>query len=374
MNNGFVLIGVEGDSSEVRAHHVVVTGPGSQPRFQLGLHAATQQHRSIVGFEPADMQEQLGEYYAGSIRRGGFEIAQAQSYIEGIVATVSAVAEATTAREVLVGIGFPGLKTANGRGIATANNMARAPELLDEVEAALSSEGIKLHLPIARLGNTADYCGVAEQYAIGGMFRPVPNAYYVGCGSTIDDAIKLDGELSPFHDLADWLKPAWQMPSAYGETYDQVASGAALVRRYANAVHLTPEEVAACGRFPELAAMQGEEIAMHLFTKAAVALAELIADRIAAVYRQRNGTLIERVVIGQRLGELYGKTRYRTVFRDKLDYALAERIRGTDDEWFTSFFLTPMGKLRRRLVVPSQLKAPSALGAAIDAYRLRGRD
>ena len=369
MTERFVLIGIDGGASVVKAHQVVVTGSRAKAAFRLGEHASTEKHRSIIGFEPPDMQEQLGEYYSGNIQRSGLEVVQAQCYVEAIVAAVGTIAEATQEREVLLGVGFPGLKTAHGRGIAAANNMARAPELLDDIQLALQNAGIKLHHPIARLTSNADNCGVGEEYAAEGMFRGVPNAYHAGCGTGIADAMKLDGKLVPFDDADDWIKKAWQMQSSFGESYEKIASASALIRRYADAVHLTPEEVTACGRFPELAALHGDEIAVHLLTKAAAALAELITDRIRTVRHHRHGTLLERIVIGQRLGELYGKPRYRAVFRDKLDEDLGERIRDMDEERLGSFYLTPDGKLRHGIVVASKLRGASALGAAIDAYR-----
>jgi len=369
MTAEFVLIGIDGGASAVKAHDVVVTGSGADASFRLGEHAVAKKHRPIIGFEPSDMQEQLAEYYSGNIQRSGLEVVQAQCYVEAVVAAVSDIAEAAQAQEVLLGVGFPGLKTAHGRGIAAANNMARAPELLDDIQVALRKAGVKLHRSITRLTSNADNCGVGEEYAAEGQFRGVQDAYHAGCGTGIADALKLGGQLVPFDDVGEWIKKAWQMRSSFGESYEQIASAAALIRRYAEAVHLTPEEVKACGRFPELAAVHGDEIAVHLLTKAAAALAELIADRIATVHRHRDATLLERIIIGQRLGELYGKPRYRAVFRDKLDHDLADEIRKLDVEQLNDAYLTPDGKLSESIVVASKLRDASALGAAINAYR-----
>ena len=281
---------------------------------------------------------------------------------------------------------MPGLKTADGRGIAVINNGPRIPDFLAELEEQLSVRGLTLAAPIAALGSDADYCGLGEEYAADGLFRDVQNAYYVGCGTGIADALKLRGRLVPFDMTQSWLGKAWQIPSALGPTFEQLVSIKSLNAVYAGL----------CGRddtFPEVAAARGDSLATTWLDMAALALAELIFERLSTILRGRAalphrgdayarlspdhdyaGTVLDRVIIGQRLGLIYADPAGYRPFAHRLESGLAAFVAGADDQ-LRAAYLAPASHdvvpaLRSGLLVASRLRAAPAIGAAVAAVRM----
>ena len=96
---------------------------------------------------------------------------------------------------VLVGIGMPGIKTADKKGIAVMANGPRIPNFISDLTHMLEENNIKLQAPIKELGSDADYCGLGEEYSIQGKLRGIQNAFYFGIGTGIADALKLNNKL-----------------------------------------------------------------------------------------------------------------------------------------------------------------------------------
>jgi hypothetical protein len=98
-----------------------------------------------------------------------------------------------------------------------------------------------------------------------------------------------------------------------------------------------------------------------LFIARAHVLAQLCAARIVEIHAE-HGVVLERIVVGQRLGQFFLDPRLEQCFaapaRDALRELLAlrspERVR---DAWLAS------GALVRRRLVGSALRAAAALGA-----------
>jgi predicted NBD/HSP70 family sugar kinase len=291
---------------------------------------------------------------------------------------------------------MPGLKTADGRGIAVMSNGPRIPDLADRIEAGLRAAGIRLTKPLRRIGSDADYCGLGEQHACNGLFRDVDHAYYLGGGTGLAEALKLRGALLTFDRARAWVAKAWEIRSAQGSTFERLASASAINRHYARLrtgasleLSASPDElrVQQDPLHPERYAAQGDPAALHVLETAAGALAELIFERIDTIYRGRRaldhrgadyarlvreheyrGVLLERVVLGQQIGRLYGDPRTASVFGNKIDGFLAERISADHDAHLRRRYLNGI-RLKPGLVVPSPLPPAAALGAAVDAYQ-----
>ncbi|MFQ5806936.1 MAG: hypothetical protein ACE5I3_10855, partial [Phycisphaerae bacterium] len=173
----------------------------------------------------------------------------------------------------------------------------------------------------------------------------------------------------------------------------------------------------AAGRYPEVAAAAGQPLAVAWMDTAALVLAELIFERMWTIKHGRadaphrgaayakldveheyRGVLLDRVVIGQRVGQIYGDPAFRPAFSDKLDAYLAAFIAASNDPEMTDAYLarsagppSPAQKQspeRKRgdrrgaqprpvsvkpgFVQPSRLRAAPALGAAVAAVRALG--
>ena len=201
-----------------------------------------------------------------------------------------------------VAIAMPGIKTENGRGIASMANGPRIPDFCDQLE-----EAISLVLPIQRLESDADMCAWGEEYGEEGAFRSVNNAYYLGGGTGTADGLKLNGTLLPFDEASNWIGKSIKLKMINGkslETYTSM-SGIHALREF-----ITDDEIGS-------------------------ALGQLIFERISTIYSgwgglfiiDQNlksehpylGTLLDRIVIGQRLSQFLqseeGKPTYKAVMK-----------------------------------------------------------
>ncbi len=199
-------------------------------------------------------------------------------------------------------IAMPGIKTEDGRGIAAMANGPRIPDFCKQIENAIS-----IDRPIQILESDADMCVWGEEYGENGAFRPVSNAYYLGGGTGTADGLKLMGNLVPFDDVSDWIAKSIELKMTDGkslETYSSM-SGIHALREF-----MTDDEIG-------------------------TALGQLLFERISTIYSgwsgsfiiDRNlksdhpylGTLLDRIVIGQRLSQFLqsdeGKPTYKAVLK-----------------------------------------------------------
>ncbi len=379
-----LLIGVDGGATEVKAHAVACDDVQVASAFELREESASRVYAHLPDFEPTSITEQLIQSENQDIRLSPSELQQGQFWIEAAAQAIVAVAGAAGARRVLIGMGMPGLKTEDGRGIAVINNGPRMPRYLEALEKSLASSGIELVAPIAALGSDADYCGLGEEFAAEGAFRDVQHAYYLGGGTGIADALKLRGELVPFDQTRSWLLKSWQVPSALGPTFEKLASAKSVNRIYANL------RINGMADFPEAAARDGQPLAAAWMDTVALVLAELLFERLWTVKNGRpdashrgagymeldtrhpyHGTLLERLIVGQRIGQIYADETCREIFRDRLDRYVASFLAACGDAALEKHCLADGAEptLRDDLIVPSRLRAAPALGAAVAAVR-----
>jgi hypothetical protein len=122
-------------------------------------------------------------------------------------------------------------------------------------------------------------------------------------------------------------------------------------------------------------------------------LAELLFERMHTIFAGRaatahrgeayvkltaehpyRGVLLERVVIGQRLGLLYADATHRENFARPLEYCLASLIATSGVDALRAAYLDrnsppSSARLRPGVLVASRLRAAPAIGAAVAALR-----
>ncbi len=385
----FLLIGIDGGATEVKAHQIMLEGDPKAPVFRLGDLQAMKKYEKVGDFVPVPVADQFRQRDEGAIQLTDPEREQGDLYIEAAAQVVREIVSlADSGREVLVGMGMPGLKTPDGRGINVINHGPRMPEFLNRLEKKLRDSDITLVKPVARLGSDADYCGIGEEFAEGGAFRGAENAYYAGLGTGVADAMKLHGKLATFDSAKEWIQKSWQMTCSLGVTFEKVISAKSMNGLYANLLGREGDMLVNEGRFPQDEAVEGRPLAQFTMHTVAAVLAELLFERIQTVAAGRRmlswrgpaylalnpehpfrGTLLDRVVIGQRLGFVYSDDRYVDVFRRPLLACLAELISARGDSMLRARYLKPGGKeLADGVVIGSRLRAAPAIGAAVAAY------
>ena len=143
-----ILIGLDGGATKVSAWQIEQTLKG----FVLGSIHSENKYSSFPPFNPeftpVDIQIQLEEMNS-TLSLTESEIHQGKSFIR---AFTESIAELNTGEPIIIGIGMPGIKTTDGRGIAAMANGPRIPKFCDELEKALSENSIKLAKPITPFG------------------------------------------------------------------------------------------------------------------------------------------------------------------------------------------------------------------------------
>jgi len=296
-------------------------------------------------------------------------------------------------KPVLIGIGMPGLKTTDKRGINVINNGPRMIDYCTRIEQTLRQAGVEIVGPIARLGSDADYCGIGEFYARNGSFQRVQNAYYLGGGTGAADALLLNGQLIPFDAIKSWMAKTWEMKNDKGYSLERYASASGIQFIYSLHAHLPIESVTSEQIFPihiaELA-VAGDKPALATFSEVSEYLSWLIFERICTLFSGSKeifgfvnhkrealdpvhlyrGTLLDRIVIGQRLGDLMASASGEQLLTSPILKKLYDVIQaaGCLPEKVKLAYIKDKQFIREKLIL-SQLREAPALGAAIDAHR-----
>lgn len=389
MTDKILLIGIDGGATKVSAWEILYDDRHNT--FSLGDANATKSYREIEGyipdFKPVDLKIQLSERDA-EINILVEEKQQSAVYVEACALAIGELVQKTGISDILVGIGMPGLKTEDKRGIAVVANGPRMLEYSNKLEKRLQDLNIHLVSPVSHLGSDADYCGIGENYSEDGLFRSAVNAYYLGGGTGVADAMKLDGELLTFDNAKSWIAKTWEMKSAEGLPLEKVTSVSGIQQTYAGFAGKPVEELNVAGIYPlqisELA-KQGEEAAVKTFEVVNRNLSRLIYERIITLYKgwsglfdfvnpnrpklnsvhEHRGKLFDTIIIGQRLGDLFDDVTGREVVKQPILSQLNDLIKHSE-------LLDESAKSHYRnidlIVKTSKLREAPALGAGIDAF------
>ncbi len=364
-----LLIGVDGGASEVKAHEVLVLSGGSDLVLGLGAASASCCYDVAPGFAPVAIEEQLDALERDELRPTAIEHEQGRLWIDAAARSITAIV-GETSRLALVGMCMPGLKSRDKRGIAVARNGPRIPDFLDRLEERLVRDRLALAAPIADLIGDGEASGLGENVDSNGALRDVADAYYIGGGTGVAEVLKLGGRIVSFDELRGSLPKAWQLESAIGRNFESLISMGGINATYAERTgRPAPVDRA---EFPEERALAGDGAAIAVLAEAADALAELVHLRLCALQGGAAGRehLLERVVLGQQLARLFGAPELASVFRTRVESALARRIVEVGDRTLSARVLEGEG-LAHGFLRASGLRAAPAIGAAAAALRDR---
>jgi predicted NBD/HSP70 family sugar kinase len=394
MKNKFLLLGLDGGASKISGW--VVHYSGKKLSFKLGSKHHELNYKDINGynpnFTPVPLKQQLSENITNAIQITAEEVHQGKIYLEACFQVIKSLITQSNIRKVLIGIGMPGLKTKDKKGIAVFANGPRIPFYLKELGGKLQKENITLTHPVPYLGSDADYCGIGEEYAHNGSFRGINNGYYLGGGTGTADAIKLRGKVIPFDQLKNWLAKTWEMKNELGISLENYTSSAGLIRIYCAKSKIAEDKLVANNIFiPQIAqkALEGDKAAGETFQEAARYLAFLLYERITSLYsgwqnlfplnnpnripvsinHEYKNELFDIIVIGQRLADFLKSRTGQQVLMVPLINELSKLILNSKclDEKAKCHYLHANTFHAERIFLSPLREAP-VLGAAIGAF------
>lgn len=386
-----IIIGIDGGATKISGWQVL--HDENTGLFALGdknIQKKYSEYEGFMGdFKPVELKIQLAELNSG-INFTEEEIRQGSAYINAAADVITEFSRQNQGRKLLIGFGMPGLKTSDKRGISALLNGPRMPHFLEDIEKIVLSRGVELYRSISHLGSDADYCGIGEEYSTTGLFKDVENAYYLGGGTGVADALKLAGKLVTFDSAKDWIAKAWELKTKSGLSMERYASAGGIQFVYSNYSGITVEELNKNHIYPPQildAALKGEKAALDTINDISANIANLFFERIVTIYSgwentfdfvnpNRNplakehpyrGTLTERIIVGQRLGDLLEESKDTGLLWDQILEELSSLLAGVSDTKLKDYYLKS-GKFDPEIIKISKLREAPALGAGIDAF------
>jgi len=392
MSDNITIIGIDGGASKVSAHIIEYDGK----TFSLGNINSTKEYKNYHGFisdfRPIDLKTQLSQISDNSIDLIEAEDFHAKAYYDAFIEAINEIVHKSDTSMMLIGIGMPGIKSTDGRGIIAMANGPRMPYFADEIEKRLSAAGIALAKPIAKLGSDADYCGIGEEFADKGAFKNIENAYYLGGGTGAADALKLRGKLIPLDECKTWFAKTWEFQSDKGISLEIYNSAKGIQSIYGEIAKIPQSELINKSIYLEQIlekAFTQEKGSVDTWKIVIEKIAELIYERISTIYSgsQNNfsfvnpnrekldsnhkykGTLLNTIVIGQRIGNLLKFKEAQEIIIDPILNHLSQFIQNskTLDARAISHYLKN-GNFKSEILATSNLREAPALGAGIDAW------
>ena len=393
-----IIIGIDGGATKISGWQVLhdeKTG-----LFTLGdenIQKKYSEYDSFIGnFKPVDLKIQLDELNSG-INLTEEEIRQGSAYINAAADVITEFSRHHQGQKLLIGFGMPGLKTPDKRGITALMNGPRMPHFLEDIEKIVLSRGVELYSSISHLGSDADYCGIGEEYSSSGMFKDVGNAYYLGGGTGVADALKLAGKLVTFDSARYWIAKAWEFKTKSGLSMERYASASGIQYIYSTYSGIEVEKLNKNHFYPPQilhAALKGEKAALDTINDISANIANLFFERIVTIYlgwkdtfdfvnpnrdslkkeHPYSGTFVERIIVGQRLGDLLEESKDTGLLWDQILEDLNILLSRADDAKLKDYYLKN-GKFNSEVIKISKLREAPALGAGIDAFLgLKGID
>jgi hypothetical protein len=393
-----LLVGIDGGATKVSGWTTEVK---EDKTFVLGDINVIKEYREydeyMPAFNPVNIQLQLGEMNEGEIELTVEEKHHGKSYMYAAADVIVELARKVGAGRVLVGIGMPGLKSNDKRGIVVLANGPRMPEYCKVIEDRVEAAGITMEKPIHHLGSDADYCGIGEEYSKNGLFRNVENAYYLGGGTGVADAMKLHGELLPFDKAKSWIAKSWEMKNSEGKSMERYASSKGIQAIYGEFADIPVHELNKKKVYPpQIMDLYNEDsAAKRTFNDVSYNIAKLLFERIVTLYvgwhhlfefvnsnradlsekHSYRGTLLDSIIIGQRLGDLLEASKGKDVFYEPCLEFLSKFINESPylDAKFKKHYMKDE-TFNEKIIKTSRLREAPAIGAGVDAYLTYHKD
>ena len=222
-------------------------------------------------FKPIPLEIQRAELKSGVFNIQKSENLQATAIIDTIKQLISKLKIKDFA------LCYPGLKS--NSGIVLMANGPRIPDLMDQVP------------ELENIYHDSECCLLGEINSVIGRVRQAKNAIYIGGGTGIADGLILNNNIMDFNKEND-LKRSWEIFLPSNTTVESNLSPNGMLDKWNRSSSKITKT---------LFELEKETKSKPIFEEASDAFSFLIRKRIS--FFNRHNAQIEKIVIGQRLGE-----------------------------------------------------------------------
>jgi len=207
----------------------------------------------------------------------------------------------------------PGLKS--NSGVILMANGPRIPNLLNQIP------------DVKSLYNDSECCLLGEINSTIGRIKKTKNAIYIGGGTGIADGLILNGKIIKFDNQSE-VKRSWEII---------VQSGASIESNLSPNGMLSKWNQSRQKKINSLFGLEKFSGAKSIFEEASNAFSSLIKNRI--IFFNRHNAQVEKIVIGQRLGEFLSNCQrsIRFLFESKtnitIEYSSDRRTAALGAAW-----------------------------------------
>ncbi len=334
------VIGIDGGATKVSGGVVERVNPNT---FKLVDPTIDIQYADHPDFNPIFSPPPLHQQSETEISNA--EKKQGDAMVDCIQEVIQSLADED---DFQVAIAMPGIKTPNGRGISVMANGPRIPDLADQIEKRISSPNA-----IQRLESDADMCAWGEEYAENGAFRNIINAYYLGGGTGTADGLKLNGGLIPFDEASDWMAKSIELKIPNGKSLETYASMSGI------------NELRNIMTDKEIGTVLGRLIFERISTIHSGWKNQFQVDRDIDHKHPFINSLLDRIVIGQRLSQFFQSEEGKAIF-DAVIEGLTLQCSNANDT-IAAHFLNH-GKFNQDRIILSNLRAAPIIGLGAKAW------
>lgn len=297
-----VLIGIDGGATKVAGALVIRDEKGN---YKLDSEVIQVKYHDCPSysakFQPIKIDIQIKEAATGLLNLNIKEERQGIAYAEACEQVIIELFNEQKSDNTLIGLGMPGMKSPDKKGIEIMNNGPRIPRFLDVLNRRLEMAEIT-GTTIRSLGEDNDHCGLGELYSEKGSFKKVKNGLYIGGGTGIADAIILEGKHIPFSTIRDWMPRTWQINDEAGLSYEYLTSHSGIMKQYAEITGKSVHDLKTQHIYPDKILQENDRIAKRFI----ISLTGLILKRIHLLYKHKT-LVFEKVICALRLGTLLQK-------------------------------------------------------------------
>jgi len=245
-------------------------------------------------FKPTRLLQQQKEAKKNKYTFSKEEEKQSSSIIDTIVKII--LSSVKNNKISHVGLCFPGIKTTNFDGISIMANGPRSIDMLSQLNQKIKSK-LGHRLSIKTIYDDSECCVIGEIKSSLGKLKNCKNAIYIGGGTGIADGIILNNKIIDIKNHKE-LKRSWELIMPNHESVEQCLSLGGMINQWNSTKNIPVSGTIELFNY----ARSGDYFANNIIEKAAKAFTFLIEKRIK--FFQSHNTKPEKIVIGQRLGNL----------------------------------------------------------------------